>query len=66
MTTLTIQIEETEKEFLKKVLRKLNVKILDESDHIPNKLTQKTIDDARKGKGLAEPITNIKEFMGSI
>ena len=66
MTTLTIQIEDGEKDFLKKVLKKLNVKILDEKNRVPNKLTQKTIDDARLGIGLSEPITNVREFMDSI
>ena len=66
MTTLTIQIEDAEKDFLKKVLRKMNVKILDETDHTPNKITQKTIDDAKLGKGLSVPITNVREFLKSI
>ncbi len=66
MTTLTIQFEAKEKEFLKKVLRKMNIKILVETDHIPNKLTQKTLDNARLGKGLGKPIVNIKKFMDSI
>ena len=66
MTTLTIQIEESEKAFLKKVLRKMNIKILAESDHTPNKLTKKTIDESRIGKNLGKPIENIKEFMDSI
>nr|WP_294900619.1 hypothetical protein [uncultured Pedobacter sp.] len=66
MTTLTIEIEEKEKEFLKKVLKRMNVKILAETNATPNKLTQKTINDAKLGKGLSQPISNVKEFMKSI
>ncbi len=66
MTTLIIQIEDNEINFLKKILRKMNVKIVSEADTLPNKLTRKTIEDARKGKGLGEPIADIDEFMDSI
>ncbi|MBK0384040.1 hypothetical protein I5M32_13810 [Pedobacter sp. SD-b] len=66
MTTLTIQIDDQEKDSLKKVLRKMNVEILNETNLIPNKITQKTIEQARKGKGLGKVITDIDEFMDSI
>ena len=33
---------------------------------IPNALTRKTIEDARKGSGLKESITDIKAFMDSL
>jgi hypothetical protein len=48
MTTLTIQIEDSETDFLKKVLKKMNVTILEEIGKIPNQLTQKTIINAKK------------------
>ena len=66
MTTLTIEIEESEKEFLKKVLTKLNVKIVSEIKKTPNKLTQETIKKAEMGKGLGKPFSNVKSFMDSL
>lgn len=36
------------------------------SDHTPNALTAKTIEDAHQGKGIGEPITDIKAFMKSL
>jgi len=35
-------------------------------DHTPNALTAKTIGDARKGKGIGKPITDIKAFLKSV
>ena len=66
MTTLTIQIEDSETDFLKKVLMKMNVTILEEAGKIPNQLTQKTIINAKKGKNLATSFTDVNEFMRSI
>lgn len=66
MTTITIEIEDSETDFLKKVLERMNVKILEETDKIPNQLTQKTISDAKKRKGLSASFTDVNEFMSSI
>lgn len=33
---------------------------------VPNRLTAKTIEDARKGKNLADPILDIDAFMEAI
>ena len=66
MTTLTIQIEDSETDFLKKVLMKMNVIILEEAGKIPNQLTQKTTINAKKGKDLAASFTDVNEFMRSI
>ena len=35
-------------------------------NHTPNSLTAKTIKDAHNGKGIGEPITDIKAFMKSL
>ncbi|WP_159440683.1 hypothetical protein [Mucilaginibacter sp. OK098] len=34
--------------------------------HVPNALTAKTIEDARKGIGVGKPITNIKDYLNSL
>jgi hypothetical protein len=64
MTTLTIQIPDKDAEIVKKVLEKFKVKII--SSTTPNALTQKTIIEAQKGKGLGKPIENVKAFMDSL
>jgi hypothetical protein len=35
-------------------------------NHRPNAITAKTIADARKGKGIGKPITDIKAFLKSV
>lgn len=51
MTTLTIQIEDKDKDLFEKLAERLDVKIISvQQDKIPNKATRKAIDDARSGK----------------
>nr|MBC7611743.1 hypothetical protein [Pseudopedobacter sp.] len=66
MTTLTIQIPDAETELVKKVLEKFNVKIVSTDQKTPNKLTVKTIEDAKNGIGIDEPIKNIRSFLTSL
>lgn len=63
MITLTIEIPDGDAELVTQLLKKLKVKIVEEK--IPNALTAKVINEARKGKGLGAPITNVKDFMSS-
>ena len=67
METLTIEIPDKEVKIFKEILKKFNVKIVKtEGANIPNALTAKTIKDARNGKGVGEPIKNVRSFIDSL
>jgi len=66
MTLLTIQIPDKDAEIVKKILEKFNVKILADKEKTPNKLTAKTIEEARKRENLSAPIKDINSFMKSL
>ena len=56
-----------ELKLITEILQKMNIpaEILPDN-HIPNAITAKAIEDARKGKGVGAPIKNIKDFIGSL
>ncbi len=70
METLIINIPDKKSALVKQLLKELGVTINEnptaEGGSIPNKTTVKTIDNARKGKGLNEPIKNIHDFVNSL
>jgi len=70
METLIINIPDKKSALVKQLLKELGVTINEnptaEGGAIPNKTTAKTIDNARKGKGLNEPIKNIHYFVNSL
>jgi len=59
--------DKAELRLITEILQKMNIsaEILQDI-HMPNELTVKTIEDARKGEGLSAPIKNIKDFIGSL
>ncbi len=69
METLIINIPESKSALIKQLLIELGVEIRKSTlvrGEIPNAVTQKTIKDARKGKGIGEPIQDIKSFLESL
>lgn len=69
METLIIDIPENKSSLVKSLLKELGVTIHRKTAkkvRIPNELTRKTIEDARKGIGVGEPIKDIKSFLGSL
>lgn len=69
METLIIEIPEDKRTLVKNLLKELGVVIHKKSTKKakePNTLTRKTIEDARKGIGVGEPITDIKSFLNSL
>jgi hypothetical protein len=72
METLVINIPEKKSALVKQLLKELGVTIDKKAivkstkPHIPNALTAKTIEDARKGIGVGKPITNIKDYVNSL
>lgn len=72
METLVINIPEKKSALVKQLLKELGVTIDKKAivkstkPHVPNALTAKTIDDARKGIGVGKPITNIKDYLNSL
>lgn len=70
METLTINIPEKKSALVKQLLKELGVTIDSTSaakkSKTPNALTRQTIEDAREGKGLSGPITDISAFVKSI
>ena len=59
--------DRAELKLITEVLQKMNIpaEILPDNQ-LPNELKAKTIEDARKGKGVGAPIKNIKDFIGSL
>jgi hypothetical protein len=72
METLVINIPEKKSALVKQLLKELGVTIDKKAivkstkPHVPNALTAKTIEDARKGIGVGKPITNIKDYLNSL
>jgi len=69
METLLIKVPEKKSALVKQLLKELGVtfeKTATEPTNIPNALTKKTIEDAHKGVGLAEPISDISTFIKSL
>lgn len=66
METLVISVPAKKSAFVKQLLTELGVSIEPKTIKTPNALTVKTIEDARKGKGLGKPIKNIKSFIDSL
>jgi hypothetical protein len=67
METLTIEVPEKEARIFKEILKKFNVKIIKtEATQTPNALTVKTIKAAHEGKGINEPIKNVRAFIDSL
>jgi hypothetical protein len=69
MTTLTIHVPDSKADFIKKLLKELDVKVeikkeSKEVERKPNAETIKAIEDAKKGK--TTPITNIEAFFERI
>jgi hypothetical protein len=74
MTTLTIHIPDSKADFIKKLLKELDVKIesvesvesakTKKENRVPNKETIKAIEDARRGKTTR--ITDFKAFFEKI
>ena len=67
METLIINIPKSKSLLIKQLLIELVVEIrksiLVPDNKIPNAVTRKIIKDARKGKGIGEPIQDIKSFL---
>jgi len=67
-----INIPEKKRTLVKQLLKELGVTIDKKAivkstkPHVPNALTAKTIEDARKGIGVGKPITNIKDYINSL
>jgi len=69
METLVIKVPEKKSALVKQLLKELGVtfeQTAPKTADIPNAITQKTIEDARKGVGLGKPIADIKAFMKSL
>lgn len=69
METLIIEIPENKSALIKNLLKELGVTIHKKGTakaRIPNALTVKTIEDANKGIGIGEPITDIKSFLNAL
>ncbi|WP_295649659.1 hypothetical protein [uncultured Mucilaginibacter sp.] len=70
METLIINIPEKKSALVKQLLKELGVTIDSASktkkSKTPNTLTKQTIEDARNGKGLSDPITDVASFVKSI
>lgn len=69
METLIIEIPDSKSALIKSLLKELGVTIHKRSAKKakePNALTVKTIDDAHRGIGVGEPITDIKSFLNSL
>lgn len=72
METLVINIPEKKSALVKQLLKELGVTIDTKAvvkipkSKIPNSLTAKTIENARKGIGLGKPIEDISDFINSI
>lgn len=69
MTTLTIHVPDSKADFIKKLLKELDVKVevkkeTKKTDRTPNAETIKAIEDVKKGKTV--PITDIRAFFESI
>ncbi len=69
MTTLTIHIPDSKADFIKQLLKELDVKVetkkeSKKAERKPNAETIKAMEDAKRGKTM--PITNIKAFFESI
>ncbi|TAH00387.1 MAG: hypothetical protein EAZ15_09110 [Sphingobacteriales bacterium] len=63
METRVINIPPQKIQLVTQLLKELGVVIEPNTVKTPNALTAKTIKNAHKGKGLAEPIKNIKSFI---
>jgi len=70
METLIINIPEKKSELVKQLLKELGVTFrkerTDKSSHVPNSVTQRTIDDAQKGIGIGEPIKDVTSYINSL
>jgi len=68
METLIIEIPENKSTLVKSLLRELGVAYKKSAKKVkePNAVTRKTIDDARKGIGVGEPITDIDKYIDSL
>jgi hypothetical protein len=71
METLIINIPNNKSALVKQLLIELGVKIHNKPDKkkagkTPNAITLKTIERAHKGKGIGEPIKDIKSFINSL
>lgn len=71
METVVINIPDKKSAFVKQLLKELGVTITSTTKtkpgkNVPNALTKQTIDDARNGVGLNEPIKNISDFIASL
>lgn len=68
METLIIEIPENKSTLVKSLLKELGVvyKKSKSKAKEPNALTRKTIEDARKGIGVGEPITDIDKYIDSL
>ena len=68
MTTLTIHIPDSKADFIKKLLKELDIKVesveTKKESRVPNKETIKAIEDARRGKTTR--ITDFKAFFEKI
>lgn len=65
MTTLTIHIPDSKADFIKQLLKELDVKIeTTKEEHTPNAETIKAIEDARNGK--TTHISDFKAFFESV
>lgn len=59
--------DKAELKLITQLLQKMEISVEILSDkNTPNALTVKTIEDAQRGKGVGEPIENIKDFIGSL
>ena len=72
METLVINIPEKKSALVKQLLKELGVTIDKKAvvktskSRTPNALTMKTIDEARKGFGIAGPVKDIKDYVNSL
>jgi hypothetical protein len=65
MKRLTSEIPDKEAKIVKEILK--NIKIIKtENAKKPNALTIKTIKNAHNGKGICNPIKNVRSFINSI
>jgi hypothetical protein len=68
MATITIEIADKDKGFFEQLAKRLNARIIKDDGKqrakIPNAVTMKAIDDARKGK--IKKITDIDQFFAEL
>ena len=71
MEKLVINVPDQKIELVKQLLKELGVTVTSanpskKANKTPNKLTRETIEKAKQGLELGEPISNIRDFVNSL